>query len=588
MCMSNPTLREYFSTHPSDRECIGEKTDVDLSLTTGSKKNIMWYCPQYDCYYEQSIQSKFRKGTHSCPVCTGRTLVEGANDLATLFPELSAEWDDENDKSPHDVTQKSRYKALWKCSLCGKKWKAHVHNRVTSTYTSGCNACNAKRRNGKASGDIDIPESVAKYHVDEPGNEITSLSSRKNILWRCTDAAQTHQWLESPKTMMQHQSCPLCSGGTLYKGVVYRGRTSLRKFMYERGIPEDHTDLCPYIDTSLISYQSSSHVTRICDNNHITSRPAYTLTQSGFLHDCPMCSPGQSQGEKELYDFVSSVFPGHVISGDRTLLNGKELDIYVPDKHIAIEYNGLYWHSSTDDTDHNKNRHYDKWKACQDKGVQLLTIWEDEWRDKRAIVKSMVKNKLGVSDSRSIFARNCNVVDLTVDQARDFCDKYHIQGFVPGRFYIGLKEKGTQELVSVSVLKLETLHGERVLYISRFCTSANVPGGAGKLLAASISIGRKHHCISIVTIADHCVSDGSLYRTLGFVNDGEIRHDYKYVVAGQRKHKFNYRKKRFASDDSLQFDKDMTETQLSQLNNIPRIYDCGKSRYALPITPLSE
>lgn len=125
-----------------------------------------------------------------------------------------------------------------------------------------------------------------------------------------------------------------------------------------------------------------------------------------------------------------------------------------------------------------------------------MTIWEDEWRDKRAIVESMVKNKLGVSNSRSVFARNCNAVNLSVDQARDFCDKHHIQVFVPGSFYIGLEEKGTQNLVAVSVLKLGTLKGRKALHISLFCTSTKVPGGAGKLLSESINIARRHHCTS--------------------------------------------------------------------------------------------
>lgn len=90
-----------------------------------------------------------------------------------------------------------------------------------------------------------------------------------------------------------------------------------------------------------------------------------------------------------------------------------------------------------------------------------------------------------------------------------------------------------------------------------------------------------------MTFADATVSDGGLYQQLGFTNDGEIPPDYKYIIPHDdytaRKHKFNYRKKRFETDESLLFEPNLTEKQLAELNGFHRVFDCGKTRFVKPI-----
>lgn len=82
------------------------------------------------------------------------------------------------------------------------------------------------------------------------------------------------------------------------------------------------------------------------------------------------------------------------------------------------------WHSESQGKD--RYYHYNKWKACSDKGIQLITIWEDEWRDKQDIVKSMLSHKMGVSQGARVYARTCTVSPLTAAVAREFLDTYHI------------------------------------------------------------------------------------------------------------------------------------------------------------------
>ena len=89
-----------------------------------------------------------------------------------------------------------------------------------------------------------------------------------------------------------------------------------------------------------------------------------------------------SKEEKELVSFIHSIYDKQIIENDRSILNGKELDIYLPDKKIAIEFNGLYWHN---ELHKDKNYHIDKYNQCLKKGIQLIQIWEDDWNNKNEI-----------------------------------------------------------------------------------------------------------------------------------------------------------------------------------------------------------
>jgi len=105
---------------------------------------------------------------------------------------------------------------------------------------------------------------------------------------------------------------------------------------------------------------------------------------------CELCYPDKKNtGEKSLLDFLNSELNGKLISrNNRTILNGKELDFYIPDLNIAIEYNGLYWHKESVRV--SKNYHLEKTQACEEKGIKLIHIFENEWLQKQNIVKSIV------------------------------------------------------------------------------------------------------------------------------------------------------------------------------------------------------
>lgn len=138
-------------------------------------------------------------------------------------------------------------------------------------------------------------------------------------------------------------------------------------------------------------------------------------------------------------------------------------------------------------------------------------------------------------------------------------------------------EKGVPGTVlAVMVLKREPGTNGKTLNLLRFATSVNVVGGFTKLLK---HVEKEYAPESIITFSDNCVSDGGLYLNNSFTVAAELAPDYKYVVKGERVHKFQYRLKRFREDPNLIFEEGLSERELAQLNNLPRIWDAGKIKW---------
>lgn len=166
--------------------------------------------------------------------------------------------------------------------------------------------------------------------------------------------------------------------------------------------------------------------------------------------------------------------------------------------------------------------------------------------------------------------------EMTKQEAEIFLNDNHVQGYASGSYYLGLKDKEDQSLVSVLVLKKEAGTEGEALNIIRYATSANVVGGFTKLLSFA---EKTYKPKSFIASADHCVSDGGLYENNSFIVDKELRPDYMYFFNKERHHKFNYRLKRFRDDPSLLWDESLTERQLADLNGLDRVWDAGKTRY---------
>jgi len=239
---------------------------------------------------------------------------------------------------------------------------------------------------------------------------------------------------------------------------------------------------------------------------------------------CQKCNPREyvSKAELSVREFLESLGVENAIYNDRQVLNGLELDIYLPDYNFAIEYNGLYWHSE-EVGGKNKDYHRQKFKACEEKGIQLFTLFSDSWENKKTIVKNMLINKLGKGVDR-IHGRKCTVKEITSSQSKQFLDSNHIQGNTSASIKLGLFY--CDDLVSVMTFSKNRMgigsskitEGEYELV--RYSTNSNVMGGAGKLLSY---FEKNYNPLKITSYSDNCVSLGKMYSKLGF----DLSHENK-------------------------------------------------------------
>jgi very-short-patch-repair endonuclease/endogenous inhibitor of DNA gyrase (YacG/DUF329 family) len=270
--------------------------------------------------------------------------------------------------------------------------------------------------------------------------------------------------------------------------------------------------------------------------------------------------------EKQLADYIKSLNV-MVLENDRNLIPPYELDIVIPSEKIAIEYCGLYWHNELHKS---KDYHKNKTEFCKDVGYKLLTIFEDEWREKEEIIKSTIKYHLNKINDK-IYARKCEIKEVVTKDKKSFFNETHIQGNGPSSINVGLYFHN--ELVAC----IGFIRNKNTLLLNRFSTKNNVPGAFSKLLTF---VKNNYEFDRIETFADKRWSDGTLYENNGFEKTKELKPDYYYIFNNKRFHKFNFRHKKIRNFFTS-YNPDKSEHWNCLEHNVFRIYDCGKTKYTL-------
>lgn len=289
---------------------------------------------------------------------------------------------------------------------------------------------------------------------------------------------------------------------------------------------------------------------------------------------CTGCNPinqHTSISQVELLDAIKAFYNGKIMQNDRMAI-GLELDIYLPDSAVAIEYDGLYWHSELYKDD---RYHLSKTVACENAGIFLLHVFEDEFMTKRDILIDIIRRKTNsVSEYIVSHARKCNVSRLGHTEASAFFNENHIQGSTMHSICYAITYNN-EILAAMSFGKIRNGGNEGEYEMHRFCTKMGnvVIGGGSKLFSRFV---REMSPKKVITYADRRLFNGKIYEKMGFVFDGYTSPGYYYVIDGVRKNRFNYRKKQLVRAG---FDPDKTEREIMKDRGLPRIFDCGNLRY---------
>lgn len=318
-------------------------------------------------------------------------------------------------------------------------------------------------------------------------------------------------------------------------------------------------------DYCMVRYNNTNDKVKIICKKHgmFMQSPNSHLSGSG----CPHCSVVVSSYHNEVYEYIKSVYDGDVLVNNRSVLDGLEVDLYIPDKALALEINGLYWHSfDRVESVAEKTRHRNKRDKCFNKMISLFNIWEHLWIDKKDIIKSMIHSKIGLNSR--IYARKCIVDNVSNNDFSNFMNTNHLQGNVGSSVKIGLYYGGCL-VCAIGFNRNKTYEWE----ISRLASLSGftVVGGISKLINKFVN---DYNPGSIMTYASMDYSDGESYKKVGFdvigtSNPGYFYYKGRNVYSRQQFQKHKLHKK------LDKFNHCLTESQNMFNNGYRRCWNCG-------------
>ena len=291
---------------------------------------------------------------------------------------------------------------------------------------------------------------------------------------------------------------------------------------------------------------------------------------------CPSCISYRSKFELDICTFIKGFYKGKVKEVSKKIISPFEIDLFLEKERLAFEFNGLYWHSEDIVP---MNYHKNKNDLCEEKGIHLISLFEDSWVNKKDIIKSRILNKLGLILNK-IPARKCKIREVSNKEASEFLLSNHLQGNCIASIKLGLYYEN--ELVSLMTLgKLRSNLGRSHIVgyfeLLRFCNKnyCIVMGGINKLFNY---FKKNFFYIKILSYADRMWTkkDKSIYSKLGFEFKGVTKPNYFYFKGNKRYNRYSFRKDVLVSKG---FDINKTERQIMKENGYKRVYDSGCLKY---------
>ena len=290
----------------------------------------------------------------------------------------------------------------------------------------------------------------------------------------------------------------------------------------------------------------------------------------------------QSKEEIQLLEYIKEIYTGEIQINIRGIIPKSEIDIYLPELKLGIEYNGLYWHSEKN----NKlsNYHLNKTTEANKIGIRLIHIFSDEWLNKKNIVKSKLKSIITKNKENTIFARKCTVKEIDPQTKNIFLNEYHIQGEDKSQIKLGLFYNDVLSAIMTFSKPRLALGGKsnykNIYELSRYASSQYIVGGGDKLIKY---FTKTYNPKSIYSYSDNRWTDpnNNMYLKMGFKIEKTSTPNYfytkNYLV---RIHRYNFNKfnlKKIGADITK------TEHKIMEEMGYTKIWDCGTTKYILDL-----
>ena len=335
------------------------------------------------------------------------------------------------------------------------------------------------------------------------------------------------------------------------------------------------------MNEELLSYLNDNKNPKLIDVSKDLNIPYSTV--SFFINEFNLkeyIDYDSSRLETYFKDFLDK-YSIEYIQNDRHQIKPKELDFYIPKANLAIEINDIASHNSTmsfknTSTIRPYNYHFNKTQLAREKGIHLIHIFEYEMtdNDKYNKIINYIKSILDI-DTIRIYARNCDVKEISTKEARKFLDTYHLQGYASSNIKLGLYHK--DELVEVMTFGKPRFNKNYEYELIRLCTSSSykVIGGSQKLFKYFLN---KYNPKSIISYCDISKFTGDVYEKLGFNFIEYTQSNYiwtNYISTFPRYLTQKHKLKEIFND----LNDDYTEDSAMMSHGYVKIYDCGNAKY---------
>lgn len=433
------------------------------------------------------------------------------------------------------------------CNEC----KIEVEQSPVQHLKNGCPFC-AGRGVGKHTKESFIEKAIKIHDKIYNYYKVEFNSIHNKVLIHCNICK---------KDFSQKASNHLCGNGCPY----HKGGVQINQDEYIKRSKLRHGETFDYSNTEY--EKAHNKVKIICKKHGEFEQFAYMHLQSE--HCCPQCVAELTSSliEKEIEDFIKLNYDGHIETNNRTILNFKEIDIYLPYLKIGFEINGNYYHC---EGVVGKNYHNNKTNLAESKKIQLIHIFEHEIRNKKEIIFSRILNLLG--KTQKIHARKTKIVNLTLEEKNDFLEKNHMQGKDNSEIYFGLKYN--EKLVACMTFGKPRFNSNYDYELIRFASILNtsVVGGASKLL----SHFKNQYKGSIISYSNRRWSTGNLYRKLKFNFLKRTNPGYFYYNLKNKKIRNRMACQKHKLKNNKFYAENLTEYGIMKLNGYDRIWDCGQ------------
>lgn len=533
----------------------GDKYDYSKVFYIDNRKNkVCIICPEHGEFWQTPYNHLL--GYEGCKECA---LIKQHNKLIKTTTEFirDAELIHKNKYNYNKVVYKG--KDIKVCIICpehGEFWQtphSHLNGR-------GCPKCGGTSK-------LTTEEFIKKarqVHGDKYNySKVNYIKTDIKVIITCPIHGDFEQ---KPQHHLTGSGCPLC-------GVKKRTNKITNTL-------DDFIKYCTQVHGGKYDYSKV-----LCINNRhkvcivCPEHGEFWQTPHDHLqgHGCPKCGQLLSNGEKKIVNFLKECEVNNIIEREHNLLNGKqELDIWLPDYNLAIEYNGLRWHSELFTKD--KKYHLNKTNECKKKNIRLIHIFEDELLEHEDIVLSKIKHLIKKdNDLPVIGGRKCIIKEIAYKDAKSFLNSNHIQGISKSTIYLG----AFYENVLMAVMSFKDMKNYN-WELTRFATNKKYrcPGIANKLLTF-FKKNVKYNKIKSFLDLRWGIDGENLYTKLGFLKIKVLQPDYYYVKNNKRFHKFGFRKEKLIKKYPDILTSDMTETEMTKELGYYKIWNCGLIKYEL-------